>query len=255
MAASETPGSTGNSASAARPRVIGSAVFFVGMMVTAIVFAPLTVLAWPLPFPMRFKFVSQWARFNLWSLKLCCGLSFEVEGRENIPAQAAIAFCKHQSAWETLAMQLVLPAQAWVLKRELLRVPFFGWGLAVVEPIAIDRDAGRKAVAQVIDQGRQRLADNRWIVIFPEGTRVAVGKPTKFGVGGALLASKTKADVLPIAHNAGCYWPRRGFLKRPGVIKMVIGRPIPSNELTAKEINTRAKEWIDRKTAELETGC
>ena len=139
-----------------------------------------------------------------------------------------------------------------MLKRELLWIPFFGWGLAVLEPIAIDRKAGRKAGEQVVRQGVELLAKGRWIIVFPEGTRVGMGEQKKFGVGGVLLAKKAKAAILPIAHNAGYYWPRRGFIKRPGVIKMVIGEPIPTQGKPMKVVNEMAKSWIDAKTAELE---
>jgi 1-acyl-sn-glycerol-3-phosphate acyltransferase len=232
--------------------VVGSGLFFVGMTVTAVLFAPLGILAWPLPYPLRFQVVSCFARFNLWTLKWLCGLTYEVSGSEHIPSKAGVVFCKHQSMWETLVLQKVLPPQAWVLKRELLRVPFFGWGLAVLEPIAIDRSAGRKAVEQVISQGTDRLNKGRWIVVFPEGTRVGVGEQKKFGVGGVLLAKKAGASILPIAHNAGCFWPRRGFIKRPGVIRMVIGEPIETQGVQMKIANQQAKDWIDAKTTELE---
>ena len=237
----------------ARPlEVLGSSVFFVGMALSAVVFAPLGVLLWPLPFAVRFAVVSRFARFNLWSLKVLCRLTYEVSGTDNIPDKPGVVFCKHASTWETLALQKVMPQQAWVLKRELLWIPFFGWGLAVLEPIAIDRKAGRKAGEQVVRQGDELLQKGRWIVIFPEGTRVPVGQQKKFGVGGVLLAKKAGASILPIAHNGGCYWPRHGFIKRPGVIKMVIGEPIGTAGVPMKVVNQRAKEWIDAKTAELE---
>lgn len=239
----------------ARPGLLqwlGSVVHFVGMALSAVVFAPLGILLWPLPFSVRFAVVSRFARFNLWSLKTFCGLSYEVSGTANIPAEPGVVFCKHASTWETLALQKVMPEQAWVLKRELLWIPFFGWGLKVLEPIAIDRKAGRKAGDQVVRQGVELLAKGRWIVVFPEGTRVPPGERKKFGVGGVLLAKKAGAAILPIAHNAGCYWPKHGFVRRPGVIKMVIGEPISTRGTSMKVVNQQAKDWIDAKTTELE---
>jgi len=233
-------------------QVLGSALFFVGMVLSAVVFAPLGMLLWPLPFAVRFAVVSRFARFNLWSLKVLCGIRYEVSGTENIPAEPGVVFCKHSSTWETLALQKVMPQQAWVLKRELLWIPFFGWGLAVLEPIAIDRKAGRKAGEQVVRQGAELLGKGRWIVIFPEGTRVAVGEQKKFGVGGVLLAKKAGAAILPIAHNGACFWPKHGFIKRPGVIKMVIGEPIATKGRQMKVVNQMAKDWIDATTADLE---
>jgi 1-acyl-sn-glycerol-3-phosphate acyltransferase len=237
--------------------VVGSAVFFLGMGVSALIVVPLSLVLFPFSYRIRFGFVSQWARFNLWSVGVLCGLRFEVKGADHIPDEVGVAFCKHQSMWETLALQQVLPAQAWVLKQELLRVPVFGWGLKVLEPIAIDRSAGRKAVDQVVSEGKDRLAKGRWIVVFPEGTRIGVGETKKFGIGGAILAKKAGVEILPIAHNAGCFWPRHGFIKRAGVIQMVIGEPIGTAGKSLKEINAETKDWIDGEThrLEVESGC
>ena len=232
--------------------VVRSFLFLLVYIITAILYAVPSVLTYPLPFEKRFKVISQWARFNLWWLKVTCNLTYEVEGKENIPDEAVIVFCKHQSAWETLATQEIFPPQAWLLKRELLWIPFFGWGLAMLEPIAIDRSAGRAAIKQLVDQGKQRLQDGRWVIIFPEGTRVPVGQHKEFKVGGAIFAEKAKATVLPVAHNAGCYWPKRGFIKKPGVIRMVIGEPISTEGLKSSEVNRLAEEWIKTKTEELE---
>jgi 1-acyl-sn-glycerol-3-phosphate acyltransferase len=157
----------------------------------------------------------------------------------------------HQSMFETLALQKLFYPQTWVLKRELLWVPLFGWGLAMLAPIAIDRKAGRKAVRQVIDQGKARLDAGLWVVIFPEGTRVAPGAKGRYGMGGALLAEHSGYPVVPVAHNAGWYWPRRGFLKYPGTIRMVVGTPITSAGKTAAEINAEAEAWIEATVASI----
>ncbi|MDR2877286.1 MAG: 1-acyl-sn-glycerol-3-phosphate acyltransferase [Chromatiales bacterium] len=215
------------------------------MWLSTLVFAPLSVLTFPLPLAARYGFIKQWARFNLWTLRWLCGLSYRVEGAEHIPASAAIVFCKHQSTWETLALQRVFPHQIWLLKRELLWVPFFGWGLAMLDPIAIDRKAGRKSVTQLIEQGTRHLKAGRWIIIFPEGTRVAPGEVGRYGIGGAALAQASGYPVVPVAHNAGEFWPRRGFLKRPGVITMRIGPGITSMEKTAEQIRDEARDWIE----------
>ena len=222
-----------------------SLLFSTGMVSTALVFSALGTLTAPLPFRVRYRFLTQWARLNLWWLAKTCGLDFVVEGIENVPRNtAAIVFCKHQSAWETLALQRVFPPHAWVLKRELMWVPFFGWGLAMLEPIAIDRKAGRRAIKQIISQGRARLDAGRWVVVFPEGTRVAPGQMRRFGLGGALLAEHTGYPVVPVAHNAGEFWPRRGFLKRRGTVRMVIGPAIETVGRRAEDINAEAEGWI-----------
>ena len=227
-----------------------SSLFAVVYVISAILYAIPSVLTFPLPFEKRFAVISQWARFNLWWLKVTCNLRYEVVGRENIPDEPVVILCKHQSAWETLATQEIFPPQAWLLKRELLWIPFFGWGLAMLEPIAIDRGAGRAAVKQLVTQGKERLKSGRWVIIFPEGTRVPAGQHREFRIGGAILAEKSGAPVLPVAHNAGYNWPKRG-LKKPGVIRIVIGEPIRTDGLKASEVNEKAEAWIKAKTAEL----
>jgi len=231
--------------------VIRSLLFSCGMGISLLAFAPLSVLTFPFPFKARYLFITQWARFNLWWLEKTCRLSYQVSGRENIPASNAIILCKHQSAWETLALQRIFPPQIWLLKRELLWIPLFGWGLAMLEPIAIDRKAGKKAMRQLLEQGAARLQAGRWVVIFPEGTRMAPGKKGRYAPGGALLAENSGFPVVPVAHNAGEFWPRRGFIKRPGVIQVVIGPVIASKGKSAAEINAATEEWIENKMREI----
>jgi len=222
-----------------------SALFILGMVISTLIFAPLSVLTFPFPYRWRYAFITQWTRFNLWWLDLTCRLRYVVEGREHLPAGSAIVLAKHQSAFETLAFQRIFPPQVWLLKRELLWVPFFGWGLAMLEPIAIDRKATRKALQQLLTIGGARLEHGRWVVIFPEGTRTAPGKKGRYAPGGAMLAARSGYPVVPVAHNAGEFWPRRGFIKRPGTIRIVIGPVIDSRGRSAQEINALAEEWIE----------
>ncbi len=229
-----------------------STLFALGYCLSTLVYALPSVLTFPLPFRYRYAFISQWARFNLWWLGVTCDLRYRVEGREHLPSQPAVVLCKHQSAWETLALQVVLPPQVWLLKRELLWIPFFGWGLAVLEPIAIDRRARSSALRQFLDQGEARLRDGRWVIVFPEGTRIAPGRTAKFHPGGAKLAERTGAPVVPIAHNAGMHWRRRGFIKFPGTVVLRIGPVISPRGLTATQINERAFAWVEVATRELE---
>ena len=221
---------------------------------SVIFFSIFALILWPLPFQWRYKLVSQCAVFNLWLLKVICGIRYEVEGGENIPDEPCIIMCKHQSSWETLALQALFPPQVWVLKRELLWIPFFGWGLASLKPIAIDRRAGRKALNQVIEQGRKRLDSGAWVVIFPEGTRIPSGQIGEFGMGGAFLAAKTGYSIIPVAHNAGKVWPKHGFLKYPGVIKLVIGNKIVIDENMKKvsDINKQVYQWMESQMTRLE---
>lgn len=222
-----------------------SLVFEAGFAVSTVIWAPLCVLTYPLPFGLRYRFVSAWSRFNVWWLKVTCGIRYRVRGQEHIPPGPAIIMAKHQSTWETLALQVIFPPQVWVLKRELLRVPFFGWGLAVLEPIAIDRAAGRTAVRQVMEEGTARLQAGRWVVIFPEGTRVAPGARGRYGIGGAMLAARSGYPIVPVAHNAGEFWSRRALLKRPGVIDVVIGPVIEPGERSAGALREAVEDWIE----------
>ncbi len=202
---------------------------------------PLFYLA---PFKIRYFFMTRWAWFVVHWLKLTCNLDMRVEGLENIPNGAAIALANHQSAWETIALQTVLPPQTWVLKRELLWLPIFGWGLAMMRPVAIDRTAGKKALKQVITQGTDRLKRGQWLIIFPEGTRTAPGEQKRYAIGGAMLAEKSGFPVVPVCHNAGEFWGKGKFIKRPGTISVVIGPPIDTTGKRANEINEQTEEWI-----------
>lgn len=226
-------------------------LFWLVMFAATLIISPLVVLTFPLPFQLRYATARNWARLNLWALRVICHIDYEVRGREHIPDQASIIFCKHQSTWETMALQAIFPPQVWVMKRELLRIPFFGWALAMLEPIAIDRSAGRQAVTQLVEQGKQRLAHGRWVVVFPEGTRVAPGSRGRYKIGGAVLAEQSGALVVPVAHNAGVYWPRHSFIKHPGTIQLVIGPPIDTQGKRAADILQQAEEWIESTVAQL----
>ena len=198
-----------------------------------------------LPHRSQFALARTWARCGLWMLDRLCGLTFTVEGRERIPSRNHVVMCKHTSAWETLALFVIFPPHVWVLKRELLWIPLMGWGLKLLRPIAIDRGAGRRAVNQVIEQGKERLAEGLWVIIFPEGTRVAPGETRNYGVSGALLASAAERLVVPVSHNAGEFWPRRGILKKPGTVRVIIGTPIPAAGRDPRELNAEIRKAID----------
>ena len=180
-------------------------LFTVLMIATMPVIIVPGYLLTPLPYRIRWAFMTNWARLVNWMLKVLCGLRYEVINPENIPDQTVIFFCKHQSAWETIAMQRILPPHVWVLKRELIWVPIFGWALLELESIAINRKAGRKAIDQIVEKGVERLDNGRSIMIFPEGTRVEPGEVRKFGMGGPILAEKSGYPITLVAHNAGEY--------------------------------------------------
>jgi len=233
-------------------QLIASLLYHAITVVSLIFYVPLVLLTFPFPYVVRYGAARHWGGFMVWVGKWLCGIDFVVEGKENIPHGAAIVMGKHQSTWETFAFQQIFPPQVWVLKRELLRVPLFGWALALLDPIAINRGAGHQAVDQIVEQGGERLQGGRWVVVFPEGTRVPKGKRRKYGVGGAVLAVKTGYPVVPVAHNAGTYWPRRSARLYPGTIRVAIGPAIDPENLTAEQIRDRAQDWIETKMMELE---
>ena len=230
---------------------VRSSIFFLGMVLSTLMAVPITFILLALPFAMRFRLVSNWARFNLWWLRVTCNIKAEITGLENIIDQPAIIMCKHQSTWETLVIQLLFPPQVWILKRELLWIPIYGWGLATMRPIAIDRSLGVRALKQIVRQGVERLNAGLWVVVFPEGTRIAPGKRQKYHPGGGMLAEKSGYPVIPIAHNAGHLWPRNSFLKWPGTIRMVIGSPIQSKGKKTANITREVEEWIETTVAAL----
>jgi 1-acyl-sn-glycerol-3-phosphate acyltransferase len=227
------------------------------MLFTALLFiltllfgAAVVLLGW-LPSHKLYLVASGWSRTHLWLLDKLCGLKYSVEGRENIPAGAHVSMWKHSSAWETIAQASIFPPQSWVLKRELMWIPLVGWAVHCLKPIAINRKAGAAAVTQVIDQGTKRLAEGLWILVFPEGTRVAVGETRKYGVSGALLASRAGCKIVPVAHNAGYFWPRRGWRKKPGVVQVVIGPPIEAAGRDPRQLNEEVRAWIEGRIAQM----
>lgn len=231
--------------------LIRSLTFLLLQIIITPVFALLALFSFPFSRLTRYRIISQWAKMMLPLLRLVCGISYEVRGIENIPEEPCIVLCKHQSAWETLALQEIFPPQVWVLKRELLWLPFFGWALALTSPIAIKRSDGKGAIKQLLRLGKERLAQGFCVVIFPEGTRVPFGQRGKYKIGGAMLAASSGIPVVPVAHNAGRLWGRNAFSKHPGLITVSIGAPIKTRGLKAEEINERVEEWIENEIQQL----
>jgi 1-acyl-sn-glycerol-3-phosphate acyltransferase len=222
-----------------------SLLFFLGMLVITPIFALIIILMFPFSNIARCRMASYWAHCALFWLKQTCNLDFEVLGRENIPSQPSIILCKHQSAWETIALQVVFPPQIWVMKRELLYIPFLGWAWMALSAIPIDRSAGREALKKLVAHGKDRLAKGLWVVIFPEGTRISPGQRAKYHIGGAWLATHTQTTVVPVAHNAGLFWRKNAFIKTPGTIKVSIGKPIETADLKADALNQQVENWIE----------
>jgi 1-acyl-sn-glycerol-3-phosphate acyltransferase len=214
-------------------------------VLTAPIFTLIAFLALPLNPVTRNNLISGWARSMIWWLRITCNIRHEITGLENIPSTPSIILAKHQSAWETLAFQAIFPTQVYLLKRELLWIPIFGWGLAMSSPIAIDRSAGREALKKLVAHGKDRLAKGLWVVIFPEGTRKAPGERGKYNIGGAWLATHTQTQVVPVAHNAGEFWAKNSFIKKPGVIQIHIGKLIDTAGLKADALNSQVEAWIE----------
>ena len=222
-----------------------SALFAAALLLVTPPYALIALASFPLRRLARYRIISGWSRLVVRLARALCGIRWRVEGREHLPAAPAVILAKHQSAWETLAFQEIFPPQVLVLKRELLWIPFFGWGLALMSPIAIDRARGRAALRDIARQGRERLAQGFWVVIFPEGTRVHVGERREYQQGGAWLAAQCGVPVVPVAHNAGRLWPRNAFLKRAGTVTVRIGPPIATAGRDAKQVIADVEAWIE----------
>ena len=230
-----------------------SLAFWIVFPVTLVIFSTLLLFTVFFSLQTRWQLVQVWVRFILWWLKVTCKLTHEIQGSEHITPDAGIVFSKHQSTWETIALQQIFPLQVWVAKRELMWIPFFGWGLALMKCIHIKRGTGKAAVKQLVTQGKARLEEGIWIVIFPEGTRIPAGQRGRYRIGGAVLAEQTGSPIIPVANNAGEYWPRRSFIKRPGVIQVRIGAPIDPAGKSAQQTLDEAANWIEDRMAEITT--
>ncbi len=222
-----------------------TALFMLLVSLWTIPFGILVTLAVVCPLPVRYRIIAIWRAGFMTFCRTLIGIHYRVIGRENIPAEPAIVLSKHQSAWETVGLQEIFPPLVFVMKRELLRVPFFGWGLAALKMISIDRADAKDALKQVFEQGRERLAAGYWVVIFPEGTRVEPGLTSRYKPGGAHLAVRSGHKIVPVAHDAGEFWRTSSFAIRPGLITVSIGPPIDPVGKTALKINSLASAWIE----------
>jgi len=221
-----------------------SSIFWLFHVVTVVaVVGTLLCFFWA-PIKVRYAVASSWAKMNMHFLKWFCDLDYEIKGKENIPTEPSLVISNHQSTWETLAFQHFLPNQLWVLKKELLRVPIFGWGLAIISPIAIDRSAGKKAVDQIVEQGEKKLNQGRWVIIFPEGTRISPGVDSKYKMGSFIFATRITHPVLPVAHNAGEFWPKHSFIKYPGTITISIGESFNAEGMEPSDVKQKVEGWI-----------
>lgn len=220
-------------------------VFYLGYASSLVLIASACLLiSWALPLTARYSFATLWNRFVIWWLKVTCGVHYRITGLEHVPAGPFVLLSNHQSPWETIFLYYQFRPICAILKRELLWIPFFGWALAILNPIAIDRSKGRSARNNMLTEGPKRLRAGLSVLVFPEGTRLAVGQEKKFLTGGAELAIKAEALILPLAHNAGEYWPARKFSKRAGTVDVVIGKAIPAAGREARELTEEVQTWI-----------
>jgi 1-acyl-sn-glycerol-3-phosphate acyltransferase len=230
---------------------LGSLVFTTALFVTVVIYAPIAIVFRIFGYRATYAVAKGWSRMILTMLKWCCRLDFSVSGLERLPAENAIVLVKHSSAWETIAQLILFPHQTWVLKRELIWAPILGWAIFLLKPIAINRRGGHSAVEQVLKLGQERLREGLWIVIFPEGTRMPAGETRRYGLSGALLAQAAGRPVIPVAHNAGFFWPRRGLLKKAGTISVVVGEPLDPAGLEPRELNRRIQAWIESEISKM----
>lgn len=232
------------------------------MLIRSVIFTALlflSVLPWSIvvalgrlvSYPTSYALVMAWVRGNFWLMDKLCGLNFRVEGSENLPVEASVVLMKHSSAYETLVQFLLFPRQCWVVKRELLWAPFLGWAIGAVRPIAIDRGAGQAAVAQILAKGKARLEEGHWVIVFPEGTRMAAGETRRYGMSGTLLAQEAGRLIVPVAHDAGDFWPRRGLRKHRGTVTFRIGSPVDPAGREPRGVNEQVQAWIEAQVAEL----
>lgn len=233
--------------------LLRSLLFSIGMIIITIVQSFFCLLGSPFPLRVRYFLIANYNRIILWWLRLTCGIKWEIKGLENIPKdENGIILSKHQSTWETLMIPTLFYQPAIILKKELFWVPFFGWGLATIDPIAINRRDKASAMEQIIRKGKKCLAERRWILVFPEGTRIPYGQVGKYHTGGARLAVATDRAIIPIAHNAGRFWPRRKLIKTPGTVQMVIGSAIQTKNRTPDDIIAEVKNWIEKTVKEID---
>ena len=228
-----------------------SAIFLLGMTISTCLWVLPCVVARVFPYKICFAIVSSWCTFNLLLAKYICGVRYEITGLENIPKHACVIMSNHQSTWETLAYPFIFPTLTWVIKKELLYVPLFGWGIASTQPIALDRKQGKKSMRQLIDDGIEKLNLGRFILIFPEGTRIPYGEIRPLKVGGFVLAKEAHSHILPVAHDAGRLWPRQSFLKKPGTISLHIGKPMSSEDLSPEQLRQQYANWLESTREEI----
>ena len=213
-----------------------------GAILVLVIIALVILLCFFMPLKFRYSITVLWAKFVIWWLKITINLDYRIIGLEHMIKTPCVILSNHQSTWETIAFQLVFPQQVWVLKRELLYIPIFGWGLALIAPITINRAKKQQAIKTMIKQGANRLSRGLWVVVFPEGTRSG-GQVRHYQAGGAMIAKSSGVPILPVYHNAGKYWKKGQFVKSSGTIELVIGKAIVTQDKSAKDLSLEVENW------------
>jgi 1-acyl-sn-glycerol-3-phosphate acyltransferase len=220
-------------------------IYWLFVTIVTIVASLLLILIWPFPAYLRHRIGVLWPYTLLWALCHIIGLHYRVQYEGKVPHMPAIICAKHQSGWETIALQSIFPLQVYVTKKELLFMPFFGWGLALMNAIGIKRSNPMDAFRQMLHKGKKRIQQGFWIVIFPEGTRIQPGKQGEYKVGAVLLAKQLKVPIVPVAHNAGEFWPKKSFLKYPGEVTVVVGEAIMPENKKTNLVLAQLEKWIE----------
>ena len=231
--------------------VIRATVFWIWQIVVTLVLGGPVLIAGLFSFELGYRFALVWIRANVHGLRVICGVDWVVDGRENIPERPCVVMSKHQSTWETYFLAMLFRPAVYVAKRSLGRIPIFGWALHVLRFILIDRQSGRSAVAQMVEQAKDRLERERWIIIFPEGTRQAIDAVPNYRIGGAIVASRTGYPILPVATNSGEYWPRMGFVKHAGTITVSVLPSIPAEGRDPAELIAETERRIEARMDEI----
>lgn len=226
--------------------LIRSLIFTLIMCAFTPIWTCVCLISMPLPYNTFYHITTRWNAFIIWLAKVVCGIHYRVKGMENLPNAPAVLLCKHQSAWETIFLPTITPRPLiYVLKKELLRIPFFGWSLAMLGFIGIDRQLGMRAFRQVIQEGKKSLSSGKWIAMFPEGTRMPVGEQGEYKGGGTRLASSSKSVIIPVALNSGECWPKNSFIKTPGTITVSIGPAIYPDKQPHDALMAEVENWIE----------
>ena len=227
-------------------KILRSSIFYIGYISSGVLASLIACIVGPfIGLDKRLKLFAIWPRFANWFLNFTCDIQVEVIGRENLPNEPCVIVSNHQGQWETFSMQYLFHPLCTLLKKELLYIPFWGWAMKMLNPIAINRDKPKEAILQTLEEGSNRLKEGMYVLLFPEGTRVKAGRVGNYARSSFELAKRNNVKILPLCHNSGDCWPAHKFIKHPGRIKLIIGEPffVEDSKKSANEV----KEWVEKK--------